>query len=608
MNRRNTRLAALACWLAVPWCAVAYAKEKPWVEVRSPHFRVLTDGSDGQARRVAREFEQMRAVFATAFPSMGLESGAPLLVLAPRDESSLKALLPELWKRKGAKPAGLFEHGWEKEYAVVRLDEMAPDAYAVVYHEYVHSLLHLNFRWLPVWLDEGFAELYGYSRFEQRRILVGAPSERLPWVQSHPLIPIDTILEVNQDSPYYRDEDKVQMFYGEAWALTHFLIFGPGMEGGKRFNQFFRLVQQGDEQKKAFHQVFGDPATLQFALNQYVHKFAMTVWVMNNPPHTEEKDFAARTLTVAETEAELASFHLFSHDPAAARGPASQALADDPKLGLAHEDAGFLAFSEGKDEEASREFAQAYELDPKLYLSYFYRLMLSPAARGDGTADRDAMEDGLVKTLAVNPEFAPAYVELARLYVRRGDPTRALAQARKAEQLEPMRAGYHLLSGQILLRMGRGAEAAGFAKEVADRWSGPDHNEAVELWNSIPAEQRPPGEAPRETGPAGSQAAQGRVVSVACGPPEQGLTLVLEHDGQPLRFHAQGSWLAGFSDTLWYGEDHFSLCHHLEGLRAIVHYRPASDKSYTGELMEVEVRDDLPPAKPAKSEEETAKP
>jgi hypothetical protein len=38
----------------------AHAEQKPWTEVKSPHFRVITDGSDRDARNVAAEFEQMR--------------------------------------------------------------------------------------------------------------------------------------------------------------------------------------------------------------------------------------------------------------------------------------------------------------------------------------------------------------------------------------------------------------------------------------------------------------------------------------------------------------------------------------------------------------------
>jgi len=64
-----------------------------WREVQSPHFRVVTDGSERDGRDVAKEFEQMRSVFELRFPNAALETGAPLLVVAVR-EPGLHALLP----------------------------------------------------------------------------------------------------------------------------------------------------------------------------------------------------------------------------------------------------------------------------------------------------------------------------------------------------------------------------------------------------------------------------------------------------------------------------------------------------------------------------------
>jgi hypothetical protein len=52
--------------------------------------------------------------------------------------------------------------------------------------------------------------------------------------------------------------------------------------------------------------------------------------------------------------------------------------------------------------------------------------------------------------------------------------------------------------------------------------------------------------------------------------------------------------MLGFSDSLWYGEDHFSVCHHLEGLRTIVYYRAGANATYAGDIAEIEIRDDLP--------------
>jgi len=72
------------------------------------------------------------------------------------------------------------------------------------------------------------------------------------------------------------------------------------------------------------------------------------------------------------------------------------------------------------------------------------------------------------------------------------------------------------------------------------------------------------------------------------------MAFVLNHDGQPLTFHRKGGFASGYSDTLWYGGDHFTLCHHLEGLRAVVRYRKPSDATYAGDVAEIEIRDDLP--------------
>jgi Tfp pilus assembly protein PilF len=573
------------------------ASEKEWAEVRSQHFRVITDGSEKDARRVAREFEQIRFAMSSVYPKLRLDSGAPLLVMCPRDESSMKVLAPQFWKRKGFKPAGFFQHGWDKEYAVVRLDELRPESYEVVYHEYVHSVMHLNLRWLPVWLDEGLADFHANTRFEKTKIYVGAPSWRLRVLRSRPPIPLSTLLAVTPSSPYYHDEDKADIFYAQSWLLTHYLFFGPGMESGKKLLRFITLLDD-TEQMKAFEQVFGDPKAIEKGLEAYGRTFSLAGGTLNTPASTDEKEFKSRRMSAAETEAELGSYHLWSRDRELARPLIEQALKDDSNLGLAHEDMAFLSFAEGKDEDAVREFTQAVALDPKLYLSLFSRTMMLPAARSDVPADQAEFERALLKVLDQDPQFAPALVQLARLYVRQGNLERGYGMARRAEQLEPARAGYHLLSGRILQLMGRGAEASGFARFVASRWQGPDHDEALELWNSVPAAQRFAGEAMTPSVVAGTQVAEGVVKSVQCGRSaeneEQKFTLVIEQGGHELTFQAEGRFGVGYSDTLWWGRDHFSSCLHIEGIRAVVHYKSSSNAKYAGELARLDLRDDLP--------------
>src|SRR6202051_4491508 len=297
---------ALICALALLRASSSFAADKPFTEVCSPNFRVLTNGSEHDARRIALEFEQMRAVFAIAFPKMRLTAGAPLLIFAVQTENDMKALAPAIWKNhKGPLPAGLFQHGWEKQFAIVRPDQDVPGAFNVGYHEYVHTLLHSNFRWLPTWLDEGLAEFYGNTRFEGKKSYVGAASTRVYQLRNHPTIPLETMLVVNPWSYFRGDQTQISTFYAESWALVHYLVFGPDMELGKKLSRFYTQLQAGDPQLKAFRDVFGDLKNVEDGLEKYIQAFAFHAYSVENPTPMQEKDFSSRKLTKAESDSEI---------------------------------------------------------------------------------------------------------------------------------------------------------------------------------------------------------------------------------------------------------------------------------------------------------------
>jgi hypothetical protein len=110
--RSHFRLAGLTCLVFLS--AVSAVAAEKWVEVRSSNFRVISAGSEQDAHHVAHEFEQMRQVFSAGFPNLRLQTGAPLLIFALRDENRAKAIAPQFWEQRGGKPAGFFAHGWEK--------------------------------------------------------------------------------------------------------------------------------------------------------------------------------------------------------------------------------------------------------------------------------------------------------------------------------------------------------------------------------------------------------------------------------------------------------------------------------------------------------------
>ena len=135
-------------------------------------------------------------------------------------------LEPTLAKQGGDRVAGTFLESWARNCAMVRLDDWSKGARETVYHEYTHSILHLNSHWLPTWLDEGMAEFFAYTRFMDNKIYLGAPSERSRMLDDGRLLPVAEML-VDRPNDYMRDEKKAQLFYAEAWAMVHFFTFGP---------------------------------------------------------------------------------------------------------------------------------------------------------------------------------------------------------------------------------------------------------------------------------------------------------------------------------------------------------------------------------------------
>ena len=566
-----------------------------WREVQSPHFRVITDGSDRDGRDVAKEFEQMRSVLGARFNNPALETGAPLLVVAIR-EPGLYALSPSLWKDRDH-VAGEFFRGWERQYAMVRLDSFGDLNQSVVFHEYTHSILHANVHWLPTWLDEGMAEFYAYTRFQGDRILVGAPSIRLAHLKSESLIPIPEMLTANGGT-YGKDVRRNDLFYGEAWVMVHYMTFGPDMGGGAKLNKFISLLEAATPQPQAFQQVFGDPNAFERALSTYSSRFAMTAGVLPPNQELDAKSFPARVLTAAEANYNLGSFNVGIHDFPEARKRLQAAESADPALAGPHEELGFLAWREGKDEEARTEWQKAVSADPALYRSAFALIMTGTPIKQQNQQQLEETQHALEAIKEKAPKFAPVYVELALIQWRFMHMNQAYKLSVAAERLEPWRAGYHLLSGYILLLGNQAKVAEGNARMVASRWPGSDHDEAVDLWNLVPATARGDGPALTFAFPADATVVRGTIVSSSCD--KSGLSLTLQPSAlnptapppAPVKLLTTGRYESGFSDTLWFGEDHYTPCFHLAGLPAVVAYK--SDGATPAKLMALEVRDDLP--------------
>lgn len=560
-----------------------------WREVKSPHFTVVTDGSDKDGRDVAKEFEQMRSVFVVRMKNPVLETAAPLLIVATR-EPGLHELAHYFWQERD-QVAGQFFRGWERQYALVRLDSFGDLNQAVVFHEYTHSVFHANLHWMPEWLDEGLAEFYGYTEFRGDHIYVGAPSLRMAHLKSETLTPVAEMLTLSTGK-FMKDPRRVDLFYGEAWAMVHYMTFGKDMQGGARMNEFIGLLEAGTPQLEAFEKVFGDPKAFDDKLSQYVNGLTISAALLPPGEKIDEKTFPTRVLSPAEADYAIGSFDEGPHAFAEAKVRLQAAEVADPSLAGPHEELGYLAWMDGDDDKARAEWQKAVAADGGRYRSEFALLMSKTSLKDESAQQLMETERELEAIHAKEPRYAPALVEIAMIQWRLGQINLAYHSAMAAEKLEPWRAEYHLLTARILLQGKQAKLAATYARQVANRWPGSDHDEAVDVWDRVPVADRGDGPPLTVSVPADATVVRGTIVSTACGKP--GLTVVVQPDdakAATVTAVATGGFESGFADTLWVGEDHYTPCHHLEGLPTLVAYKNAGD----GKRLEIfEVRDNLP--------------
>src|ERR1700685_1028827 len=112
-------LVFLGVWAWLPLAAATDPPER-WVEVRSAHFVVSSNAGEADARRIAEQFEQIRAVFHSSFAKLRVDPPQPVVIVAARDETTMKMLTPDEWEGEGhVHPAGVFHSDGEKDYVVM---------------------------------------------------------------------------------------------------------------------------------------------------------------------------------------------------------------------------------------------------------------------------------------------------------------------------------------------------------------------------------------------------------------------------------------------------------------------------------------------------------
>ena len=259
------------------WAAIAIAflsgtapARAEWVEARTHHFVLVTDSDRAAARAFATRLEQFDAALRQLY---GIPDN-PDLHSRP---VTIYALAPEQFFKVCGCPGvlGYYARPLTGPRIIAISDPKADrklklgdlHSQALMLHEYSHHFMLTNFPGAyPYWYVEGFAEFNANVDFkEDGSIVLGYPANyRGSALLGGSSLPLRRLIAPEQ----FGYGENVNLTYGRAWLLTHYLMLRPQRAG--QLDRYLAGIRAGQKSFAAAQAAFGDFAALDDELDAYM--------------------------------------------------------------------------------------------------------------------------------------------------------------------------------------------------------------------------------------------------------------------------------------------------------------------------------------------------
>jgi Tfp pilus assembly protein PilF len=419
----------------------------PWIELRTPSFVLFSDAGEKNAREVASHLERLRSVLGQLNPDLKLTSPNPTYVFVFRTTAAFKPYR-RVYNGRPVDVGGYFITRPEANWVAVNGDPRSDEA-AIINHELLHYILRNNYPSLPLWFNEGMAEVYSSFIAGSHEARIGVPiPEHVYWLRRHGLIPPAQLFAMDQSSPDYNEGARRGVFYAESWALVHYLLVG-NPEHRQKAPFYLREMARDKPALDAFHTAFGlDEATLEKEIRAYVRKRLFEVQIVPVPPNDElaEKRFIKRNLSRAEALARLGDL-LVSLDPSLRPAAAEHfraALTLDPEQAQALAGMGWLESLADRPQEARPWLERAARKAPDDFvIQYLYGLSLLEGK--PGPAEIRQAREAFARAVALQPEFGEAWARLGFVQAQTQDQNQSPDTPLPAEALHAFETAHRLL-------------------------------------------------------------------------------------------------------------------------------------------------------------------
>jgi tetratricopeptide (TPR) repeat protein len=450
-----------------------------WIKVTSANFTLYSANREDDARRTLETFEQTRDFFRQV-KAFAVTSQLPFTLVDFGSESEYRNYTV------GPFIPAYFTGDDEGDYIV--MSDVGGQAKRVAVHEYVHSVVRHSSLRLPLWLNEGLAEVYSGMEARNGTVLLGQiPQDRAETLRSLRWMKLPDVIRITQKSPEFNERDKGGLFYAQSCLLAHMLMLGDGYAA--KFSTFLETISATDSEQIAFSQVYGKSLN---EIDRDMRSYFGTSAMGTASFHTETHRAATGPMAAAtDVEIGLTLAKILAVTARPAEGMARLHL-----LAAKHKDnidvavaAAFLEWRIGEEDQALahlRSIVGRPEAGWKAWWDYAQLL----AADG---SNRAAEMEALVKVVESKPDLAVARIRLGSLLLEAGKPAEALTQLKQIKEVASQDEGeMYVAMAYAALATGQAAQAKQYAEEAGKRPLRPDEQKRLQqilLWieRGVPA-------------------------------------------------------------------------------------------------------------------------
>lgn len=232
----------------------ATAADRPWRMATTPQYLLISQTDERDTREWMRGFDQF-ILSTSSLLKLDQRALPPLTVVLFDSDKDYTPYKPRRPDGQTASVAGQFIR--RPTWSVIGMshEERNEELHRTIYHEATHWLMSTDQARTPAWFTEGIAELF--STFERHgdKVNWAKPIERHLDDLQNGTMPLQQFLI--EPSALFNRDDRQQLFYAQAWAFTHFLMFSDNSKRRPlmaRYLDAFRS-ESGDAAVAA---VFGD--------------------------------------------------------------------------------------------------------------------------------------------------------------------------------------------------------------------------------------------------------------------------------------------------------------------------------------------------------------